>query len=212
MAQGDSVHLVDGSASGAEGEQEPPRQDGRAGSMEPDLVTYRSLLYRAAHAQRALMHPFMASIGLGTGQPRLLSYLDRFGACSQRELADYFELDPAGVSRALDALRRKGFVTFETNAEDRRAKVVRLTGEGKRVAQSWDAACREEAAAMLKGFSSEERTAFADLLARARDNLRAYERELADARSMSSERGAGRALDDVAAARDAARVREGGHA
>ena len=69
MAQGDSVHLVDGSASGAEGEQEPPRQDGRAGSMEPDLVTYRSLLYRAAHAQRALMHPFMASIGASGRAP-----------------------------------------------------------------------------------------------------------------------------------------------
>ena len=169
--------------------QDDPVQTGRGaaadapGGDEPDLITYRSLLFRASHAQRALLHPFMASIGLGTGQPKLLSYLNHFGPCSQRELADYYELDPAGVSRALDALERKGFVTFEANADDRRAKVVTLTSDGCRVARAWDAACREEASAMLTGFTREERLAFADYLTRARTNLRAYERELIDARN-----------------------------
>lgn len=160
----------------------PSPAPGDPSAMDLDLTDYRSLLFRAAHAQRALMHPFMASIGLGTGQPKFLSYLHRFGACSQRELANYFELDPAGVSRALDALERKGFVTFEQDASDRRAKVVRLTPEGARVAQSWDAACCEEAQAMLEGFSAKERAVFANYLTRAHANLRAYSKRLAAAK------------------------------
>lgn len=149
---------------------------------QPDQpVDFRMLLYRAFHAQRSLLHPFMASIGLGTGQPKLLSYLEAHGSCSQRELADFFELDPAGVSRMLDALSQKGFVEFEKDAGDRRAKVVKLTDEGARVAHAWDAACFEEAEAMLADFTPEERVRFADYLKRAHANLRAYGRELARA-------------------------------
>ena len=66
---------------------------------DPDLFEFRALLYRTSHAQRQLMHPFMASIGLGTGQPRLLSYLEENGPSSPRDLSEYYELDPAGVSR-----------------------------------------------------------------------------------------------------------------
>lgn len=146
---------------------------------DPDLFEFRALLYRTSHAQRQLMHPFMASIGLGTGQPRLLSYLEENGPSSPRDLAEYYELDPAGVSRMLDALSKKGLVAMAPAADDRRSKVVSLTAEGKRVSQSWSAACREEAAAMLEGFTPEERAAFADYLVRAHANLRAYGRQLA---------------------------------
>lgn len=145
---------------------------------EPDLFEFRALLYRASHAQRQLMHPFMASIGLGTGQPKLLSYLDEHGPSAPRDLAEYYELDPAGVSRMLDTLAKRGLVTIAPAEGDRRSKVVSLTAEGKRVSQSWAAACREEAAAMLKGFAPEERVAFADYLVRAHANLRAYGQKL----------------------------------
>ena len=136
-------------------------------SAPGDMNGYRMLLFRASHAQRQLMHPFMASIGLGTGQPKLLSYLAEYGSSSPRDMADFYELDPAGVSRMLDALAGKGFVKIEPHAADRRSKVVSLTPEGARVACAWNAACAEEAEAMLAGFTPEEREAFADYLRRA---------------------------------------------
>lgn len=156
----------------------------RANSSEADAIdqvdlgAYRMLLFRASHAQKQLLHPYMASIGLGTGQPKLLSYLAENGSCTPRELADFYELDPAGVSRMLDALERKGFVSFAPHADDRRCKVVSLTSEGERVARAWNAACVEEARAMLDGFTSEEREAFADYLRRAHANLRTYGQKL----------------------------------
>ena len=62
---------------------------------------FHMLLYRAFHAQRSRLRPRLRELGLGPGQPKLLSYLDRHGPCRQKELADYFEVDPAAVSRML---------------------------------------------------------------------------------------------------------------
>ena len=72
--------------------------------------TFHLLLYRAFHAQRNHLRQNLAPLGLGAGQPKLLSYLADNGPCPQRELAEYYEVDPAAVSRMLDALERGGFV------------------------------------------------------------------------------------------------------
>ena len=52
--------------------------------------TFHMLLYRAFHAQRNYLRPHLARLGLGAGQPKLLSYLTGHGPCRQRELAGYF--------------------------------------------------------------------------------------------------------------------------
>lgn len=148
-----------------------------------ELIEWRMLLFRVSHAQRQLLHPYMASIGLGTGQPKLLSYLMEFGPSAPCAIAEYYALDPAGVSRMLDTLSRKGLVTFAPAENDRRSKVVSLTPEGERVAYAWNAACVEEASAMLEGFLPEERRRFADYLKRAHANLKAYGTRLDEERS-----------------------------
>ena len=53
--------------------------------------TMHILLYRAFHAQRNILRPFMRELGLGAGQPKIIVYLEEHGPCRQRELADYFE-------------------------------------------------------------------------------------------------------------------------
>lgn len=145
---------------------------------QPDLFELRTLLHRTSHVQCQVMRPYMATVGLGTGQPKLLAYLARHGSCTQRELADFYDLDPAGVSRMIDALARRGFVEIAPAEGDRRSKIVSMTAEGARVACAWEAACREEARAMVSGFAPEEVVAFYDYLGRARANLKAYSREL----------------------------------
>ena len=55
--------------------------------------TFYMLLHRAFHAQRGYLRSFLGESGLGTGQPKLLVHLERQGPCSQRELAEYFEID-----------------------------------------------------------------------------------------------------------------------
>lgn len=150
--------------------------DERPGALGRALRDPHMLLYRALHAQRACLKAAMCDLGLAFGQPKFLSYLAANGSATQRELADYFLVDPAAVSRALDALERGGFLTTAP-ADDRRTKTIALTERGREVAATWDLCCDEVDEAALAGFSPEERATYADLLARVRANLEARLRE-----------------------------------
>ena len=132
---------------------------------------FHMLIYRTFHAQRSYLRPSVTELGLGTGQPKLLAYLAFYGPCSQKELASYFEIDPAAVCRMLDTLERNGFVN-RVPGSDRRGGLVQLTDEGRRVQEAWSSRCEEMEQTLLQGFSEEERAAFADYLVRAYRNLR----------------------------------------
>ncbi|HJC46325.1 MAG TPA: MarR family transcriptional regulator [Candidatus Faecalibacterium faecigallinarum] len=136
---------------------------------------FHMLLYRAFHAQRSCLRPWRAALGLGPGQPKLIEYLARSGPCSQRQLATYFEIDPAAVCRMLDALEKGGFVTRSAVKGDRRTGMVELTEKGRSAAAAWQHACGEMEQQLLQGFTPEEAERFAQYLRRARENLRAVQ-------------------------------------
>ena len=134
--------------------------------------TFHMLLYRAFHAQRNYLRPCFGRVGLGAGQPKLLVYLNSHGPCRQKELADYFEIDPAAVSRMIDALERGGFVVRRRDESSRRGDLAELTEKGRQAVQAWTEFCAQEEEQMLQGFTPEERQQFADFLVRAYRNLR----------------------------------------
>ena len=137
--------------------------------------TFHMLLYRAFHAQRKHLRQNMEPLGLGSGQPKLLAYLTVAGPCHQRELASYYELNPAAVSRMLEALERGGFVTRRPDAASRRRDLVEITDKGRRAHQQWEDRCQELEQVMLSDFTEKERAQFCDYLARAHRNLRSAE-------------------------------------
>ena len=134
--------------------------------------TFHMLLYRAFHAQRNYLRPCFGRVGLGAGQPKLLVYLNSHGPCRQKELADYFEIDPAAVSRMIDALERGGFVVRRRDETSRRGDLAELTEKGRQAVQAWTEFFAQEEEQMLQGFMPEERQQFADFLVRAYRNLR----------------------------------------
>lgn len=134
--------------------------------------TFHMLLYRAFHAHRASLRPHMAELGLGPGQPKLLRYLAARGPSRQKQLAEYFEVDPAAVSRMVESLKKGGFVTTRPDGNSRRCELVELTERGEAAQAAWSERCREAEARMLRGFDAREREQFADYLARAARNLR----------------------------------------
>lgn len=134
--------------------------------------TLHMLLYRAFHAQRNALRPCFTKLGLGAGQPKLLGYLSRNGASSQRQLADYYEVDPAAVCRMLDSLQKGGFVTRRPDDTDRRRDLIELTPAGSQAYGQWRAFCAEVEEQMLQGFTPQEREAFSDYLFRAYQNLK----------------------------------------
>ena len=138
---------------------------------------FHMLLYRTFHAQRSCLRPAVEELGLGTGQPKLLRFLSSHGPCRPKEIADYFEIDPAAVSRMLDVLEKGGFVTREPDETCRRSDRIELTERGRNAQQEWKLYCEKEEEKMLAGFSEEEIALFSDFLKRAYQNLRAAEQE-----------------------------------
>jgi len=53
---------------------------------------------------------------------------------SQKEVATHAGIDPMVASEALRALERRGFVRRETSSGDRRARTLKITSEGARLA------------------------------------------------------------------------------
>lgn len=134
--------------------------------------TFHILLYRAFHAQRNYLRPFLDEIGLGTGQPKILTYLAEHGACNQREIADYLEIDPAAVSRMLGTLDKSGFITHKENQSNRRVDIVALTEKGRQAYTAWQQHCQDMEQSMLAGFSPKEKEQFADYLTRTYQNFK----------------------------------------
>ena len=134
--------------------------------------TFHMLLYRAFHAQRNALRPALGELGLGAGQPKLLGYLRQNGPCGQRELAGYFEIDPAAVCRMLDSLQKGGFVTRRADEQDKRRDLIAHTPAGEAAYEAWQERCRAMEERMLAGFTPEERAHFADYLGRAYRNLK----------------------------------------
>lgn len=139
--------------------------------------TFHMLLYRAFHAQRSYLRTRLGDSGLGAGQPKLLAYLDERAPCSQRELADYFEIDPAAVSRMLLAMEKGGFITRHTNPESRRCDLIELTERGKIYADACRDFFQEMEDIMLNNFTKEEQKQFAAFLTRAYQNYHAWKEE-----------------------------------
>ena len=134
--------------------------------------TFHMLLYRAFHAQRGALRPCLAEVGLGTGQPKLLGYLSQHGPSRQRQLAGYFEIDPAAVCRMLDSLEKGGFVTRCGDGQDKRRDRIEITPAGQTAYDAWRTCCRTMEERMLEGFTPEEQERFADYLSRAYRNLK----------------------------------------
>ncbi len=137
------------------------------------LVDMRMALLRALQPRRC-SGPTGQSSGLRRASPRIVSYLVAHEHATQREMAEFFGMDPASVSRMVDALVRAGLVTVEENPADRRTKRMALTEAGRAVVAPWDARCAEVDEAMLVGFTAEERARFMDYLERARHNLAVF--------------------------------------
>ena len=139
--------------------------------------SFHMLLYRAFNGQRGYLRPRLRALGLGPGQPKLVEYLTAHGPCPQRELAEYFEIDPAAVSRMLDTPEKGGFVLRRTDQGNRRRDLVELTPAGQAAGAAWRAYCAEMERMMLRGFSAEERAQLADYLTRIAGNFRTGQAE-----------------------------------
>ena len=93
-------------------------------------------------------------------------------ACSgleptQRELADFLSLDPSQVVTLVDDLERRGLVERAQGKQDRRAKIIGSTAEGRRIHAKARAALDEAELNQLAGLTDNESQELKRLLRKA---------------------------------------------
>ena len=130
-----------------------------------------TLLSRTAHVVQNYLRPYLSKLGLSPGQPKVLRCLMTRGPCSQRELADSCEVDPAAICRMLDSMERSGFLERRPSPTDRRMGEVALTEKGRQALVDWDSQLEHLEDRMLQGFTDRERAQLVDFLARAYRNV-----------------------------------------
>lgn len=133
--------------------------------------TFNILLNRLARAQQERLRPFMETIPLSIGQPKVLRYLYNKTSCVQVDIANYYNIKPATVSRLLDGLEKDGLVSRSQIADNRRAIAITITPKGKKAYEQWTEYCKNVVDETLEGFSEEEKKQFASFMKRAYANL-----------------------------------------
>ena len=89
-----------------------------------------------------------------------LKIISEDGEITQSEIAEILAKGKPTISRALDALEKKGMIVREQNSEDRRVKPIRLTDKGQAVLEMVIPKARRFNDALKTRLSSEETEIF----------------------------------------------------
>src|SRR5574337_126227 len=90
-------------------------------------------LVRASESVTARLQRHLADAGLTVSQFGVLEALHHLGPLSQGELAGKILKSSGNITMVIDNLEKRGLVTRQRKAEDRRFYSVRLTTRGSRV-------------------------------------------------------------------------------
>ncbi len=146
------------------------------------LIVDAARLYRA-RIDRAFTQ---AGLGLTAGEARTLAYVNEHPGLRQNALAVKMNVEPMTLVGFLDGLERLGLVVRETDATDRRAKIVRLTDAAQPYLEGVLAAGTAARAEALAGFSEADQAQLRAFLIQVRANLaRCREEDARDDRDKS---------------------------
>jgi DNA-binding MarR family transcriptional regulator len=98
------------------------------------LVRDTCLCLAAQRAARALARRFddaFRPLGLTNGQFSLLMALNRPKPPSIAPLAEFLAMDRTTLTAALKPLERRGLIAISVDPDDRRGRLLRLTGKGR---------------------------------------------------------------------------------
>ena len=74
---------------------------------------------------------FAKTTGLSMPQFSIMMQMYHRGACGMSEVSERFEITPAAASQLVDKLVQSGFIMRREDPNDRRAKLLDLTAQGR---------------------------------------------------------------------------------
>lgn len=139
---------------------------------DPDapLMLDRFLPYRLAvlanTVSKGIARLYADRFGITIPEWRILAILGAFGPATASEIQGRSAMDKVQVSRAIARLTEAGMIRRTIDAADRRRQTIAMTSEGERVYREIVPLAQAREAALLEGFSDEERTMLDRLLDR----------------------------------------------
>jgi DNA-binding MarR family transcriptional regulator len=121
---------------------------------------------------RQIVNGDLRPLNLSSAEGNILLHLLMQGQeIGQEQLAEQLDISKPAVSRALDSLETKGFVTRQQDPDDRRVHRVRLTDQALESGPAVKLAYNQLYALAMQGISQEELGYFVRLFARMSENL-----------------------------------------
>lgn len=143
--------------------------------MIPKGPSEEYMLFHDVHrAHRSAILAALSRLGLqDVSQPKLLILLSSLedGCANQRELADGLHISPATITASLKSLERRGYVTKQSDQQDGRCKLVRITQKGIDAVQRCKDAFDSVDEQLYAGFTQQEMEQVQDFHRRMLQNL-----------------------------------------
>jgi len=144
--------------------------------MQNDLAALVSRTDRLMHRyHRVHREPTEQGIDPRRGQGRILALLQKTGEISQKELSFLLDLRQQSLSELLRKLETAGYLTRETNPDDRRVARIVLTDQGREAKVTGD-----DLSGAFACLSDDERTNLASYLTRVCEHMEGDLREAGD--------------------------------
>lgn len=129
------------------------------------------IMFKAFHAQRKQIRKNMDKFNLSPGQPKVLMYISSHNDCMLKDIANHCDVEPATVSKLLNALEQNGMLIREIVENNKRALRLSITKKGESALKQWNVHCHEVEQSALNGFSDDEKAKFKEYLCRMYHNL-----------------------------------------
>ncbi len=110
-------------------------------------------------------------LGITVEQWILLKIIEESNELSQRELATKSLRDPASITRTIDILERRNYVTRNSIPNNRRRYNLVLTKAGKKFVTEHMDTIKEHRKRSVQGFTEQELTQLSTFLSRIQDNM-----------------------------------------
>lgn len=136
---------------------------------ENDDQSLSEALWAVARQLRSHSREALAPWEINPSHLRALQVMARHGAVRLRDLADHLRIAPRSATEVVDGLESRGLVQRRPDPDDRRAILVELTDEGRRVMSAIRGARDTEAQALFGRLSTADRADLARILGRLRD-------------------------------------------
>lgn len=111
------------------------------------------------------------SLGLTTGQPKVLDYLQDHDGSSQKEIAKGCHIEPATLTSLLAGMEKKELITRSMKEGDRRMLYVSMTKKGWKLQAQINAEFSRLEQMAMQNMSEEDKAMLIQLLSQIYENI-----------------------------------------